>query len=724
MVFYQAALLAGYAYAHWGARRLTLTAQLATHGLLLALAMLFLPIVLPADPHPPDAGGISPAFWLFGFLVGTAGLPFLVVASTAPLLQRWFSLSGHRDARDPYFLYAASNAGSLVGLLSYPWIVEPNIALTRQSQLWGIGFLAFAAQVACCGALIARRGSCRRQFPLMAPSAGESPAPRWHDVAWWVLLAFVPSSWMLGVTTYVTTDLAAIPMLWTIPLGLYLLTYILAFSRGFGDWTGISAAVFLLLVVPVILSLSAGFVHLFWIPLHLLVFFTGALVCHGRLAASRPGAQNLTAFYLSIALGGVLGGAFNALMAPSIFDRLAEYPLAVVLACLVAPAVAPPKEARAARSRQLDLVLPAIVLGLTAILVTRPREAMDSAPGMVGSMIVSGLGLYACVTGLRRPLRFALTAAAVLAASSLAPSPGGRLIHRERDFFGELRVLHDPRTQVHRFLHGSTLHGQQSLDPSARREPSTYFSRSGPIGDVFSVLDSRLKAHSGTRIAIVGLGAGTLACYAQPGQSWTFYEIDPAVARIAEDSRFFTYLSDARDRGVALDFVIGDARMRLREAQEYSYQLIVLDAFSSDVIPVHLLTREAIQLYRSRLAEGGLLAFHLSNRYLDLDSVLGRQARDAGLFCRIRYDLDITADEKQAGKQASVWALMATREAHLGAVADDPRWQVSQDHTDIRVWTDDDSDLPSHLVLGQRRFPVATTVSPAMPSISSAPSEP
>jgi hypothetical protein len=312
----------------------------------------------------------------------------------------------------------------------------------------------------------------------------------------------------------------------------------------------------------------------------------------------------------------------------------------------------------------------------------------------------------------------------VLVASSLAPSPGGRLIHRERDFFGVLRVLHDPRTDVHRFLHGSTLHGQQSLDPSARREPSTYFSRSGPIGDVFSVLGSRLKSHPGTHIAIVGLGAGTLACYAQPGQSWTFYEIDPAVARIAEDSRFFTYLSDARDRGVALDFVIGDARMRLREAQEYGYQLIVLDAFSSDVVPVHLLTREAIQLYLSRLAQGGLLAFHLSNRYLDLDPVVGRQARDAGLFCRIRYDPDITADEKQAGKQASVWALMATREAHLGAVADDPRWQVSHDHPGTRLWTDDDSDLASHLVLRQRRFPVATSLSPAMPSISPAPSEP
>jgi hypothetical protein len=714
MVFYQAALLAGYAYAHWGSRRLTATRQLAIHGLLLGLAVLFLPIVLPSELHPPSAGGVAPALWLFGLLIATAGLPMLAVAATAPLLQHWFSLSGHRDAHDPYFLYAASNAGSLAGLLCYPLVIEPGISLALQTRLWSLGFLAMVGLIAGCSVLAVWRGSHRQACSAPDQTERHGPNPGWRDRAWWAVLAFVPSSWVLGVTTYVTTDLAAIPLLWTIPLALYLLTYILAFSRRFGEWTRFASAGLFLLSMPLVLVLSAGFVHLFWMPLHLVVFFLGALACHGRLAAARPATHHLTDFYLAIAVGGVLGGAFNALLAPLIFDRLAEYPLAVVLGCLLAPAVAPYRRARSARLQWLDVILPAIVLGLTSMLVIRPHEAMNTTVGMAGITAASGVGLYACVTGLRRPVRFALSAAAVLLASGLAPSPGGMLIHQERDFFGVLRVLYDPRANVHRFMHGSTLHGQQSLDPARRGQPSTYFTRSGPIGDVFGALTSRSRSQTGSRIAIVGLGAGTLACYAQPGQSWTFFEIDPAVARIAEDSRYFSYLSDAQARGVPIDVKLGDARLKLRETQGDRYTLIVLDAFSSDAVPVHLLTREAIRLYRDRLDEGGLLAFNLTNRYLDLDPLIGEQARGAGLVCRIRYDVNISAEEKEAGKQGAIWAVMGAREADLGTMVSDPRWQLPQARRGTRTWTDDDSNLLSYMIIGGRRFPTEVTAkSPA-----------
>jgi hypothetical protein len=707
MVFYQSALLAGYAYAHWGARRLGISAQAAIHGVLFLLAVAFLPIANPLNVPPQGSGGIAPALWLFKLLVATAGLPLLVVSATAPLLQHWFSRGGHRDAQDPYFLYAASNAGSLAGLLCYPFVIEPTIPLVRQGRLWWLGFLAMAALVAACGVTAARFGSRRDDLGSTARAEDDGPDPRPRDLAWWGLLALVPSSWMLGVTTYLTTDLAAIPLFWTIPLGLYLLSFILAFSRGFGSWARPVSAAFFLLAVHLVLVLAAGFVQLFWMPLHLLVFFLGALACHGRLAAARPAARHLTAYFLAVATGGALGGAFNALVVPMIFDRLAEYPLALLLGCMLAPAVAAPRRQPGTWERRLDVLVPALVFVMAAILVTHPREAMDTDPGIAGTILASGVGMYACVTGLWRPARFALAAAAVLLASGLAPGPGGRVLYRSRDFFGVLRVLHDQEADVHRLMHGSTLHGQQSLDPSRKHEPSTYFARSGPIGGVFEALAARRTSESGRRIAIVGLGAGTLACYAEPSQSWTFYEIDPAVPRVAEDPRYFTYLADARARDVSVKVVLGDARIRLREESEPRYALIVLDAFSSDAVPVHLLTREAVALYRQRLAPGGLLAFNLSNRYLDLDPVLGRQASDAGLVCRIRSDFFVSEVEKAGGKQPSIWAVLAAREEDLGPLAADPRWQSPQVRTGTRVWTDDDSDLAARLILGGRRFPAA-----------------
>ena len=331
------------------------------------------------------------------------------------------------------------------------------------------------------------------------------------------------------------------------------------------------------------------------------------------------------------------------------------------------------------------------------------RGVIDTVPGALGVMAASGLGLYACVTGLRRPARFALTVGGVLLASGLAPSPGGDVIHRERNFFGTVRVLHDAEANVHRLFHGSTLHGQQSLDPEGRHEPSTYFTRSGPIGQLFDAIGPRLK-REGSRVAIVGLGAGTLGCYAGPGQRWTFYEIDPAVVRIAEDPRFFTYLADCRARGVGVDLVEGDARLRLGDAPDRAFGLIVLDAFSSDAVPVHLLSREAIRLYRSKLAAGGLLAFNASNRYLDLEPVMGGQAADAGLACRIRYDVHPTAEERRAGKQPSIWVVMGEGEPDLGQLVTDPRWRVPRVRVGAGPWTDDYSDLASYLVLGGRRF--------------------
>ncbi len=690
MLFFQAMLLAGYGYAHLTTTRLGFRGQVALHGTLAAFALLVLPITFPVDRLPSDFGALGPAPRLFGLLVASAGAPFFLIAATAPLLQRWFAFSDDRRAGDPYFLYAASNTGNLVALAAYPLLIEPLSTLGRQNLVWAWGFAASAVLTIACAVVVGARGSRIEIAPV--EKADPIVWSTWLD---WIVPAALPSSWLLAVTTYATTDLASMPLLWTIPLGIYLATYVLAFGVSGTWWRRTAEAVFPWLAAVLALVLSAGFVHAFWIPLHALAFFCGALLCHQRLAASRPAAGRLTLFYLAIALGGVLGSLFNAMIAPLLFDRMIEYPLAVFLTCLVAF-----RAPGGVRGVVRESIVPASVFGLMLVL-TVVRDVGDSAVGAGALVLASGLGVLAVWRTRTRPLRFAMTVGAVLLAGGLGPEPGGRVIHRARNFFGSLRVLYDPGAGVHRLLHGSTLHGQQNLAPSRRAEPSTYFTRSGPIGGLFDAVGPALD-RPGSRVAIVGLGTGTLACYAKPGQAWTFYEIDDAVVRVAEDSRYFSYLADARARGATVDVVEGDARLRIGEAPDGGYGLIVLDAFSSDAVPVHLLAREAIALYRRKLGPGGVLAFNLSNRYLDLDPLMERQARDADLACRIRYDLDVSAEEKANGKQPSIWCVMAESEADLHGLADDPRWRLPGRRAGSTAWTDDYSDLASYLVFRPR----------------------
>ena len=415
MVFFQGTLLAGYACAHLGSTKLALRWHCLIQVALLFLLILFLPITIRADLRVPVAGDLGPAIWLCKVLVVSAGLPLLVIATMTPTLQRWFSQSGHGSSHDPFFLYAISNAGSLLGLLTYPWVVEPCLSLSQQSRVWATCAAALVVLVPACAALVLMRGAMNGDSPrsqgtgewtlLVASSArqvdGKGSCLCARQIAHWIVLAFITSSWLLGVTAYISTDLAPVPLLWTIPLAIYLLTYILAFAPGSGSWVGAAAALLPLLVVPLVMVLSAGFTHLFWIPLHLLAFFVGALVCHAKLAAERPQSEQATAFYLAIALGGVLGGVFNALVAPVVFDRLVEYPLVVVLACLVAPSGCKPIESRRPSDRLADVLLPVIVFGLMAFLVAGPHEVLESGSGMLAVILACGLGTYACVTGLR-----------------------------------------------------------------------------------------------------------------------------------------------------------------------------------------------------------------------------------------------------------------------------------------------------------------------------------
>jgi hypothetical protein len=700
LLYFQLVLLGAYAFSgrmapdEGDAQRTFSMMFLVPAGLILVIGCAMPPIA----PDPNAAGASNdPAARLFLILVTSATIPLLVVATTAPLIPRWFTATGHPRAHDPYFLYAASNAGSLLGLLAYPFAIEPNLGLEAQARLWKKGFVVLAVSLVTC-VLFARRIRRRSPRSIAAVDQGTGPsAPArlpLRTLLGWLVLVFSVSSWLMGVTTYLTTDLAPVPLLWVIPLALYLLSFIVAFAGPSSRAIRLARDILPACVLSLVLVMSAGFVHAFWIPLHLLTFFAGAVACHGALARGRPPARHLSAFYVTIALGGLLGGVFNAILAPVLFSRVVEYPMAIVLGYLASSVWDSGRILPARGERVGDVLLPGVVFGLTALIVTNQVGLAHSVLGALGVMTASGLGFYALVKARRRPLRFALVAASVLSASGLTQGMSGSLLHIERDFFGVLRVTEDPNRTAHRLFHGSTLHGQQSLEPESAREPLTFFTRSGPIGQIFAAIGPRLQ-QPGTRVAIVGLGAGTLAAYAGASQRWTFYEIDPMVERIARDERYFTYLRDCLAE--SLDVVLGDARLRLKEAPDHAYHLIVLDAFSSDSLPVHLVTREAIRLYRSRLAAGGILAFNLSNRYLDLDPLIGRQARDAGLVCRIAYDLKISKEEDWAGKQPSIWAVMASSAGDLGSLASDPRWQEPRTRPDSRAWTDDYSDLVSYL---------------------------
>jgi SAM-dependent methyltransferase len=420
------------------------------------------------------------------------------------------------------------------------------------------------------------------------------------------------------------------------------------------------------------------------LPVHPLALFVLALVCHGELARDRPAARHLTGFYLWMSLGGVVGGAFTALLAPLVFTSVVEYPLAIVLGCLL---VRRPKAVASTRLQQaLDVALP-VALGLAGIGLVRWVEGGDpgTARGHMG--LVFGLLVLVCFAFSRRPVRFGLGIAAVLVAAAFYRGEEGRLLYAERTFFGINRVTLDDTGRYYYLMHGTTLHGMQSREAARRREPLSYFHRTGPLGQIFAAYRG---PHARRSVAVVGLGAGSIGCHAGPGQRWTFYEIDPAVVRIARDARYFTFL---RDCVPDAPVVLGDARLRLAGSRPGEYDLLILDAYSSDAPPLHLITQEALRLYLDKLAPGGIVVFNISNRHMDFEPVLGNLARDAGLAAAVQDDPAVDDVEYAEGKRPSQWVVMAREAAHLAPLAGDGRWKVPRVDPTAAVWTDDFSAL-------------------------------
>ncbi|MBI5769454.1 MAG: fused MFS/spermidine synthase [Verrucomicrobia bacterium] len=687
MLFYQAVLLAGYAYAHASLARFGVRRQAWLHLAVLALPFAVLPIALPAGWTPPaDA---NPAPWLLALMAVAVGLPFFAVSATSPVLQRWFAATGHGRATDPYFLYAASNAGSLLALLAYPLAIEPQLRLGAQSRAWTWGYGGFVVLMAACAAWVWRleRVDPNALSSDSEPASGSGstrstakPTPRQR--ARWVLLAFLPSSLLLGATNFLSTEVAVVPLLWVVPLAIYLLTFVLAFARR--PWIARAQLErWLPILVAVLVASFAARAAEPLLPhmvLHLAGLFVAALLCHRTLAESRPAPAQLTEFYLWLSLGGVLGGIFNALLAPLLFDSLLEYPLALLLtAAVVLPGE---RDFRRGDWARPLLVGVATAAGVFALRATEWRTEPKAAGAIFGA---AALGVFLLS---RRPWRFVLAGAALLAAAGLHEGETGRGLRTERSFFGVHRVTLDPSRRYHLLSHGRTLHGAQSADPARARESLTYYHRTGPAGSVMA----QFAAGAATRVGVVGLGVGSLAAFAQPGQAWTYFEIDPAVVRLAADERSFTFLRDAPARP---RIVLGDARRTLATEPDAAFDVLVLDAYSSDAIPVHLVTREALALYRRTLAPGGVLAFHISNRHLDLEPVFAALAADAGLASLTRDDTNLTAVELQLGKSPSIWLVMARRPETLASLARDPRWQPSRRDPRLAVWTDDYSSLLS-----------------------------
>ncbi|MFN0146086.1 MAG: spermidine synthase [Dehalococcoidia bacterium] len=683
VVFYQVVLLGGYAYSHVTTRFLSGRKQLIVHGGLVLLPLLVLPIAVPGGWDPPS--GENPVPWLLALLGAAVGLPFFVVSTTSPLLQSWFARSGHRTAGDPYFLYAASNAGSMIALVAYPALVEPRLRLAEQGWVWTIGYGALVVGLAACGAAVWRREAPTRG--AAPPSrAAALPALANRRRLRWVGLAAIPTSLMISVTTYLTTNIAPLPLLWILPLSLYLLTFILVFSSR--TWIPrkllIRSLPFIMLPLVIATAVRVTSPIEILIPLHLAMYFAAAMICHGALADDRPATGHLTEFYLWMSVGGAVGGLFAALIAPVVFDWVWEYPIALAMLCLLAIPGLP----STIRARRLDIALPIALTAGVAALVFLFRAG---GVGLTAGTLVPFLGIaaFGAFVFSRRPVRFAMAVAGIFAVGALFPAGGDTVLLRERNFFGVKEVRASDDGAFHLIVHGDTVHGVQSTDPARQREPLAYYTRTGPLGDVFEML--RERGPQGLVVGGVGLGAGAIACYAQPADTWSFYEIDPAVVRIAKDPRYFSFLSNCTPNA---GMIIGDARLRLEESPDASYDLLVLDAYSSDSVPVHLLTREAMALYLAKLRPGGVLAFHLSNRWFDLRPVVANLAAEAGATAWKRDDAQVTLAEIKAGKTPSLWMVVSGAPADVGDLATDPRWQpVAANRS--RPWTDDFSSLLS-----------------------------
>jgi SAM-dependent methyltransferase len=693
LAFFQAALLVGYAYAHALQRLRSLTVQALIHGAVLIAAAVALPLRINELIGPPSSN--HPTIWLLGVLGVSIGAPFAALSATAPLVQAWHARTfGEGEGNEPYVLYAASNLGSLLALLAYPLIVEPTLTLHAQRLGWSGGYVAFILLMAGLAIAVIRAGGAATSVPAPRTAA---PPIAWRERLTWVVLAAIPSSLMLGVTTYITTDVASAPFLWVLPLALYLLSFIIAFQAK----PAISPDITLLFQAAAVAACAAmlpftGNTFAVELPLHLAAFFLTSLMCHQALVARRPDPAHLTEFYFWMSLGGVIGGSFNAFLAPVIFNDVWEYPLVIALSCLVRPwgpwKIEP-------------FTWAVFILGAIGG-VAAPVLNTFVAPHIFAKPIFGGLTqVDALELGVRLCLVLAVVSAflvrgrafmffaviTILSIGSAAAADRTGAAHTWRSFFG---VVRQSETQVpalggpvRMLMHGTTLHGGQAVDPRWRCNPLVYYATSTPIGQVFLAQQREKPA---LRIGAVGLGTGTVSAYVRPGDRLTFFEIDPLVIKISSDPAHFSYTTRCAKGPV--DYVLGDARLTVANQPADIFDILLIDAFSSDSVPTHLLTTEAVRGYLTHLKPDGVLILHLSNRNLDLNGPAQAVAKAAGGVALIQHFRTTRTTDPSGWPSPEDAVIVGRSRAGLERFVHDPRWKFANAGK-IRPWTDDYTNL-------------------------------
>ena len=691
MLVYQALLLAGYAYAH----RLTQTSprrQAIIHIILFAVAILWLPIGL-ANLQPPADG--SPIFWVPWLLIASIGPLFFVVAAQAPLMQRWYSMSGNQG--EPYALYAASNIGSFGGLIAYPILVEPFTTLQSQKWIWSGIYLALMALVGICAIQIWRTAGANTT-PTEA-AANEAPIG-WRRRLYWIILAAVPSGLMLSTTSHLTTDLMAMPLIWVIPLGIYLLSFSVAFADNQKPAYWISR------FAPIVLIVSAAFVFVVWgkaaiggLTASLSFLFIVAVALHNEMYRTRPAPAQLTSFYLMMSVGGVLGGFFCAIVAPLLFDWTWEHPILILMAAALLPAI--PLLRLNENDKRLPLIM--VVIGMIALAlglfggISEPVESSFTKILLAATIMTLGIA----VAGFRIP--FLLAVAGLLTINggwySVQQSLDGV---RMRSYFGTYTVNASESGRVRWLNHGTTMHGMQLLDDPTR--PISYYPDTSGVG--IAMLNAPRLYGPEASIGVVGLGTGTLACYRRPGQYWQFFEIDPLVIEIARERKIFSFLEKCAPD---VPITLGDARLTLAAVPEGKFDILALDAFSSDSIPLHLLTKEAFATYRKALKPDGILLVHISNRYIDLNPVVAAEAKANGWSAALRHDSP-TEQLINRGNRASQWIALSRDPAKLAELTgkvdkvksryyNSEQWLQLDAPGKTSPWTDDYASVLPHLSL-------------------------
>jgi hypothetical protein len=681
MVFFQTLLLAGYAYAHFLMKARGRLAPAVAHLVVLVLGLAMLPLSIAGGWGEPPAGGL--AVWLLGLFTVSIGLPFFALAANNPLLQAWFVRTGHPAGSDPYFLYAASNIGSFLALLSYPLLAEPLMTLRDQNILWTSGYALLIALIATCGYLMWRAPS---GIALDAAREDtEVSVPAWPLWLRWCFLAAVPSGLLVAVTAHISTDIAAAPLLWVLPLSLYLLTWVLVFQTRplLPHRYVLMAQPFAVAAIIILFAYGTEQNAIAILGGHVVAFFVIAMACHGELARTRPAPAHLTGFYVALSLGGMIGGLFAGLIAPYAFSWIAEYPILLVLAALCRP----PGAGLGRWSVIGWLVIAAAAVALiarewlpetwTTYLAAHRAEAAVAAAALA-------------VLAMMDRWMMAVAAAVALMFLRVYPADEGR-VETVRSFYGVHKIVETPGGMFRVLMHGTTIHGAQRIRAadgkpiSGRPETISYYHEAGGIAQAIAAVRERKGAP--LRAAVIGLGSGTLACHVGPGEDWRFFEIDQTIVDLARDPKRFSFVA-----ACAPDMkpVIGDARLTFAKEPDGVYDLVIVDAYSSDAIPIHLATEEAMEIYKAKLAPHGVVVMHVSNRHLELASVVVGIA-DANDLKSWVFDEDPGRDGDYIF--ATEVVVSARSEADVGKLASSDKWTLTEPEEGQRVWTDDYSNI-------------------------------